>query len=165
MTSRKTSAAVLVVDDSKTARRAMMGALACREDKVIPIEVESLDDLAGWLREIQPDLVVLDLVLGDREDATGALRQLSKLDNPPMVVLKTATIDDDGWARLFSGPTMQIVRALAERTLPGVRIESWYETGPESLEQLRDLVWSMLDLPKTNPAGVHARRGLKGRMP
>jgi DNA-binding NarL/FixJ family response regulator len=87
---------VLVVDDSLVFRTGMTRAVqACPEMELLG-EADGGESALEAIARLQPDLVILDLLMPDL-DAFGVLRALHGQDTPPncRVLVISATLDDE----------------------------------------------------------------------
>lgn len=87
---------VLVVDDSRVFRTGMTRAVQACADMELVGEADGGKAAIEAIAELEPDLVILDLLMPDL-DAFGVLRALRAQESPPdcRVLVISATLDDD----------------------------------------------------------------------
>lgn len=83
---------VLVVDDHPVVRMALANALSSQTDLLFVGEAASQDEALTLARQMPPDLVVLDMMLGET-DGLMLIRHLRNLD-PELRVLVFSMRDD-----------------------------------------------------------------------
>lgn len=76
----------LIVDDERLARHAMRRLLSAREEIEIVGEADSLAQAVEAIRGTEPDVVFLDIALGDGD----GFELIAALERPPVVVFVTA---------------------------------------------------------------------------
>lgn len=77
----------LIVDDERLARQAMRRLLAAHPTVEIVGEAETLDEAIAAIERTEPQLVFLDIELGNRGDGFDLLARLAR---PPLIVFVTA---------------------------------------------------------------------------
>lgn len=77
----------LIVDDERLARQAMRRLLAAHSTVEIVGEAETLDEAIAVIERTEPQLVFLDIELGNRGDG---FELLARLERPPLIVFVTA---------------------------------------------------------------------------
>ena len=77
----------LIVDDERLARQAMRRLLAAHPNVEIVGEAETLDEAVAAIERTEPQLVFLDIELGNRGDGFDLLARLAR---PPLIVFVTA---------------------------------------------------------------------------
>jgi DNA-binding NarL/FixJ family response regulator len=87
---------VLVVDDSLVFRTGMTRAVQACDDMALLGEADGGEAALEAIAELEPDLVILDLLMPDL-DAFGVLRALRDQESPPdcRVLVISATLDDE----------------------------------------------------------------------
>jgi DNA-binding NarL/FixJ family response regulator len=87
---------VLVVDDSLVFRTGMTRAVQACADMRLLGEADGGEAALEAIVRLEPDLVILDLLMPDL-DAFGVLRALRAMDDPPecRVLVISATLDDE----------------------------------------------------------------------
>ena len=95
---------VLLVDDQELVRSGLRRILRRRDGVVVVGECEDGDQVTAAVRELRPDVVVMDLRMRrvNGIDATRALR--SRPGAPPVLVLTTFNDDELLGASLAAGP-------------------------------------------------------------
>jgi DNA-binding NarL/FixJ family response regulator len=88
---------VLVVDDHPVVREGLRAYLALQDDITVVGEASTVEEALDAAAEHGPDVVLLDLELGDGHGLS-AIPRLVALDDPPRVVVLTSFLDED-WAR------------------------------------------------------------------
>ncbi|MFO1081354.1 MAG: LytTR family DNA-binding domain-containing protein [Reyranellaceae bacterium] len=77
---------IVIVDDERLARQALRRLLAAHPDAEIVAEAETLAEAVQVIDTVTPDLVMLDIELGDGD----GFEVLARLQRPPLVVFVTA---------------------------------------------------------------------------
>lgn len=124
---------VLVVDDHPVVRFGLVHMLGAADDIKIVGELESVHDLSNTLEESKPDVVLLDLELGDTH-GVDALRQLREAAPSVRVIIYTshdeeerivqaAELGVDGY--LLKGcPPDELIRAIRSVCEGGTALEA-----------------------------------------
>jgi DNA-binding NarL/FixJ family response regulator len=113
---------VLLVDDQQLVRSGLRRILRRRDGVLVVGECEDGDQVAAAVRELRPDVVVMDLRMRrvNGIDATRALRR--EADAPPVLVLTTFDDDELLAAALRAGAAGFLLKdSAAEDLVRGVR--------------------------------------------
>ena len=85
---------ILIVDDHPVLRRGIKSLLSNNDDFVIVGEAPDLDTARAKLRELQPDIVLLDIRLSG-ESGLDLLEDVQTMTNAPRVLILTSFDDDE----------------------------------------------------------------------
>jgi DNA-binding NarL/FixJ family response regulator len=85
---------VLVVDDHPVVRAGMRSLLDARPEVSVVGEAATGEEAVTMVAVLEPELVLMDLQLGDGIDGVEATRRLLRLPSPPRVLIVT-TFDSD----------------------------------------------------------------------
>ena len=77
---------VLIVDDDARVRRALRSLVECSPDLTVVGEARSARSARRLDLELDPDVVVLDLLLPQAPDGMGVLRELRSRDRPVVAI-------------------------------------------------------------------------------
>ena len=103
---------VMVVDDHAVVRAGLQALLASDEGVEFVGEARTADEAVQRVAAHRPDLVLMDLQLGDGVDGVEATRRLLALDDPPQVlVLTTYDADTDINRAIDAGATGYLLKA------------------------------------------------------
>ncbi|MCW3839523.1 response regulator transcription factor [Micromonospora yasonensis] len=87
---------LILVDDHPVVRAGLRALLGGRPDLAVVGEVATADDAVRQAAALRPDVVLMDLQLGDGVDGVAATEQLLALPEPPRVlVLTTYDTEED----------------------------------------------------------------------
>lgn len=107
---------VLIADDHPLFREGVAALLGGREDIEVVGQAESGRKSVAMTGELSPDLVLLDLSMPD--GGLWALREIKRLENPPVVAMLTVSEqDDDVFTALKSGADGYILKGIGGRDL------------------------------------------------
>lgn len=112
---------VLLVDDHPVVRAGLRALLASHVDVVVVAEAASGEEAVASSRATKPDVVLMDLRLGDGIDGAQATAQIVAAPDPPRVVVLT-TYDTD--ADILRAVEAGAAGYLLKDTDPNVLIES-----------------------------------------
>jgi DNA-binding NarL/FixJ family response regulator len=100
---------VLVVDDQDPFRRAMAAVVEATDGFVVVGAVATGEESVATVRELRPDLVLMDVNLPGI-DGIEATRQIRHLDDPPVVIL-LSTYDEDEFDHVGCGASSYVSKA------------------------------------------------------
>ena len=90
---------VLIVDDDARVRRALRGLIECAPDLMVVGEAGSTRSAMRLDLELDPDVVVLDLLLPQAPDGMEVLRQLRGRDRPVVAISRMGELGPAAMAR------------------------------------------------------------------
>ncbi|WP_327087824.1 response regulator transcription factor [Nonomuraea sp. NBC_01738] len=103
---------LFLVDDHPVVRAGIAALLAGETDMEIVGEAEGADDALRLIALREPDVVLMDLQLGDGPDGVEATRKVRALDHAPQVlVLTTYETDADIVRAIDAGATGYVLKA------------------------------------------------------
>ncbi|GAA2774341.1 hypothetical protein GCM10010470_02810 [Saccharopolyspora taberi] len=103
---------VLVVDDHPVVRAGLRALLAGADDVEVLGEAATAAEAVQQASAFRPDVVLMDLRLGDGVEGVEATRRLLALDEPPRVlVLTTYDADTDINRAIAAGATGYLLKA------------------------------------------------------
>ncbi|QDP95401.1 response regulator transcription factor [Microlunatus elymi] len=109
---------VLLVDDHPVVRGGLRAALIADPQITVIGEASTGEDGVRLARDLQPDLVLMDLQLGPGIDGTEATTQILRLPDPPKVlVLTTYDRDADILPAITAGATGYLLKDAEPDTL------------------------------------------------
>jgi two-component system chemotaxis response regulator CheB len=89
---------VLVVDDDVRVRRALRGLIECAPDLMVVGEAGSARGARRLDLELDPDVVVLDLLLPQASDGMDVLRELRGRDRPVVAISRMGELGSQAMA-------------------------------------------------------------------
>lgn len=81
---------ILLVDDHPVTRLGLRNVLETAEDLLVVGETGDAEEAVRLAARLRPDLVVLDLRLGDSGDGVEVCRKMKALPNPPSILIHSA---------------------------------------------------------------------------
>ncbi|MFI9556230.1 response regulator [Nonomuraea endophytica] len=103
---------LFLVDDHPVVRAGIAALVGGEADMEIVGEAENADDALRLIALRRPDVVLMDLQLGDGPDGVAATRKVRALDDPPQVlVLTTYETDADIVRAIDAGATGYVLKA------------------------------------------------------
>lgn len=114
---------IVLVDDHPVVRAGIRALLENQPDLVVVGEAGGLDDALEILAATSPDVVLMDLNLGEGPDGVSATRAIRALDDPPAVlVLTTYDTEADLLNALDAGAAGYLLKDSTPETLcDGIR--------------------------------------------
>lgn len=102
---------LLVVDDHPVVRAGLRALLGARPDLDVVAEAATADEAVRQAAAVRPDVVLMDLQLGDGVDGVAATERLLALPDPPRVlVLTTYDTEDDIMRAIEAGATGYLLK-------------------------------------------------------
>lgn len=120
---------ILLVEDEATNRKLVRVVLG-RQDGYRILEAESVREALARLAEVKPDLVLLDIRLGDGSglDVVRAMRADRRFDHVPAVALTAQAMKDDEARFLAEGFDGYLSKPVDTRRLPEL-VERYLRAG------------------------------------
>ncbi|SNS48127.1 response regulator [Tropicimonas sediminicola] len=107
---------ILIADDHPLFREGVAGLLGGHEGTVVAGQADTGQAALDLARSLEPDLVLLDLSMPD--GGLWALREIKRLDPPPVVAMLTVSEeDDDVFKALQAGADGYILKGIGGRDL------------------------------------------------
>ncbi|MFE9691856.1 response regulator [Micromonospora sp. NPDC005806] len=102
---------LILVDDHPVVRAGLRALLGARPDMTVVAEAATADDAVRQAAALRPDVVLMDLQLGDGADGVAATEQLLALPDPPRVlVLTTYDTEEDIMRAIEAGATGYLLK-------------------------------------------------------
>ncbi|GAA4928333.1 DNA-binding NarL/FixJ family response regulator [Nonomuraea thailandensis] len=114
---------LFLVDDHPVVRAGLVALLGGEDDIEVVGEASGADEALSGIAERRPDVVLMDLQLGDGVDGVEATRRIRALPSPPQVlVLTTYETDADVMRAVAAGATGYLLKVCPpEELFQGVR--------------------------------------------
>ncbi|WP_340562458.1 response regulator transcription factor [Streptomyces sp. GSL17-111] len=121
---------IVLADDERLVRGALRAILGCEPDLEVVGEAATGAEAVSVVRELRPDLVLMDVRMPEVDGIRATERLVSTLDPPPRVVVLT-TFENDAsvYAALRAGASgFLLKRAAAEELVRAVRLVARSDT-------------------------------------
>ncbi len=152
----ETTLRVLIVDDHAVVRKGLQAVLAEEEGLEVVGEASDADDSVDKARALRPDVVLMDIRMGEGDDASGidaCRRILSELAETQVIMFTSYGERESVLSSIVAGATGFLTKNVSHTRL----VEAIRAAGRgESLldpSVTRDVITSLAELSKTPPKG------------